>query len=293
MLILKVRRPRWELRPYIRTFAQREIGPASSEIVEPIPAQLEQHLTFDFGCPVEVLRPDGRIQLIDRTSTAGAQTRFAAHLRLRSGVESFGVFFGPTGFSQLFGVPMSELTDCLGDAGGLVGYSIRALWNRLGESSSFEDRIVVAEEFLMCRAARAQTGSTIVAAANYVFRHHGAVKIADLAHRGSTGLRQFERQFRREVGASPKTFARIARFQAALDAKVAAPKRTWLDIAHSFGYYDQMHMIHDFELLGCDSPTQLVTRLGDSRPPSLAPEENKQVVAFLIGGSQQLVEEMC
>ena len=145
----------------------------------------------------------------------------------------------------------------------------------------------------MCRAARVQTGSTIVAAANYVFRHHGAVKIADLAHRGSTGLRQFERRFHREVGASPKTFARIARFQAALDAKVAAPKRTWLDIAHSFGYYDQMHMIHDFELLGRDSPTQLVTRLGDSRPPGLAPTENKQAtVAFLMGGSQEPVEEM-
>jgi transcriptional regulator GlxA family with amidase domain len=104
-------------------------------------------------------------------------------------------------------------------------------------------------------------------------------------------LRQFEREFHREIGASPKVFARIARFQSALDAKVSAPKRTWLDIAHSFGYYDQMHMIHDFETLGRDSPTRLVAQLGDSRPPALASAENKQVdtVAFLLGGASQVV----
>jgi transcriptional regulator GlxA family with amidase domain len=89
-------------------------------------------------------------------------------------------------------------------------------------------------------------------------------------------LRQFERDFRREVGASPKVFARIARFQAALDAKIAAPKRSWLDIAHTFGYYDQMHMIHDFATLGRNSPTRLVSQIGDSRPPALVADENPQ-----------------
>ena len=143
----------------------------------------------------------------------------------------------------------------------------------------------------MYRAARIQARGMITAAADYIFRQHGAVRIADVANRGSTGLRQFEREFRQEVGAPPKLFARIARFQAALDAKVAAPQRTWLDIAHSFGYYDQMHMIHDFETLGSDSPTRLIAQLGDSRPPALASAENKQAdtVAFLLGGASQLV----
>ena len=68
--------------------------------------------------------------------------------------------------------------------------------------------------------------------------------------RSFDGLRQFERSFERDVGVSPKSFARIARFQSALDAKLVSPQRTWLDIAHSFGYHDQMHMIHDFEALG-------------------------------------------
>lgn len=79
------------------------------------------------------------------------------------------------------------------------------------------------------------------------------------------GLRQFERLFQRGTGASPKIFARVARFHAAVDAKIASPNRTWLNIAHTFGYYDQMHMIDDFEILGRHTPTDLITQNGDVR----------------------------
>jgi AraC-like DNA-binding protein len=290
MHVLKVRQPRPELRPYVRTFVQRNMGRTTSVVVEPTTAQLEQILAFDFGTPVEALYPDGRVQVIDATSAGGAQTSFACHMHLRAGAESFGVFFQPTGFSLLFGIPICELTNRQGDSSAIVGQSVRTLWNQMGESSSFENRVLIAEEFLMYRAARMQARGMITAAADYIFRQHGAVRIADVANRGSTGLRQFEREFHREIGAPPKVFARIARFQSALDAKVSAPKRTWLDIAHSFGYYDQMHMIHDFETLGRDSPTRLVAQLGDSRPPALASAESKQAdtVAFLLGGASQV-----
>jgi transcriptional regulator GlxA family with amidase domain len=100
------------------------------------------------------------------------------------------------------------------------------------------------------------------------------MRVSGVARRSSTGLRQFERDFRREVGASPKVFARIARFQAALDAKIDAPKRSWLDIAHSFGYYDQMHMIHDFATLGRNSPTRpLFANRRQSSPRSCSGRE--------------------
>src|ERR1700751_3072605 len=286
MLTLNVRQPRMELRPYVRTFAQRKIGHSSSLIVEPTTAQLEQILMFDFGTPTEMRWPDGRVLLGDRTAVGGAQTHFACHMHLRSGIEAFGIFFWPTGFMHLFGIPASELTNRRSDAEGIIGPSIRTLRNRLGETVSFEERVLISEEFLMYHAARARVGSVIVAVAEYVFRQHGAVKVADLARDCSIGLRQFEREFRQQTGASPKTFARIARFQAALDAKVAAPQRTWLDIAHSFGYYDQMHMIHDFEILGHSCPPQLISEIGDMRPTAMALDGDDLATAtHLLGGS--------
>jgi hypothetical protein len=226
MFNLKVRQPRLELRPYVRTFVQRRIDAAIPLIVQPTTAQLEQILAFDFGTPVEMLYPDKPIRRVGAHSVGGAQTRFACHMHLRGGTDSFGIFFSPTSFTHLFGIPASELTNHSGDAEGMVGHSVRVLWNRLGEAASFEQRVLIAEEFLMYRALRASREGTIVAAAEYIFRRHGAVKIADLAYKCSIGMRQFEREFRLQTGTSPKTFARVARFQAALDAKVAAPQRT-------------------------------------------------------------------
>lgn len=98
----------------------------------------------------------------------------------------------------------------------------------------------------------------------------GVTRIADLADNVGLGLRQFERRFFEEVGSRPKLYARIARFQTALDAKVARPERAWTDIAYDLGYHDQMHMVHDFWNLSGDSPGHLISQVGDMRPPALA-----------------------
>jgi AraC-like DNA-binding protein len=271
MPTLRSAQPNLELRPYVRAYAQRKFDRTDLAVVEPVPAQLEQVLNFELGT-----LPGVRHRQCE-TSTeiwiGGAQTSFPGYMDLQPGVESFAIFFQPAGWSQLFGIPMREITNRIHDATSVVGPDMRALWNRLGESSSFERRVVIVEEFLMKCVACAITQDRIAAAVSYLFRLHGAIRIPKLAHRDSMGLRQFERQFRRETGASPKVFARVARFQAALDAKLASPRRTWLDIAHTFGYHDQMHMIHDFEGLGHNTPTQLITELGDVRPPALASSE--------------------
>jgi len=86
MHTLRVRQARPELRPFVRTFVQRNIGSTCQMVVEPTTAQLEQILAFDFGTPVEAWYPDGQLQVIDPASAAGAQTRFACHMHLRGGL---------------------------------------------------------------------------------------------------------------------------------------------------------------------------------------------------------------
>jgi methylphosphotriester-DNA--protein-cysteine methyltransferase len=139
----------------------------------------------------------------------------------------------------------------------------------MGEQKSFEGRVAFAEAFLLKKLTSAAAHTQVTRAASFLFKQHGAVRIPKLGRRDALSLRQFERLFRDDVGMPPKAFARIARFQTAMDAKLADPARTWLDIAHSFGYYDQMHMIHDFELLGRNTPTQLLIEMGDVRPAAL------------------------
>jgi AraC-like DNA-binding protein len=187
------------------------------------------------------------------------------------------VFFWPSGWSELFNAPVRETTDNFDDATAFHGNAIREIWNRMGEEVTFERRIAILEAFLMSRLPRTRPASKINVAARYLFQCHGAVKIPSLGRQGALSLRQFERLFRAEVGMAPKAFARIARFQAAMDAKLASPTRTWLDIAHSFGYFDQMHMVHDFEQLGRNTPTQVLIQMGDVRPTALVCPENSSV----------------
>ena len=262
-----------ELRPYVRAYAQRVCGADDSGQVISVPAQVEQILNFELGVMPGIHHRDHLVS--DVVAVGGTQTDFSGYLDLRAGVESFAVFFQPAGWSMLFGTPVHEMTNCFMDATAVVDSSLRELWHRLGDVSSFELRVTIVEEYLLGRIASASLRNEITAsAANLIFRKRGAVGIAALASAYSIGLRQFERSFERAVGVSPKSFARVARFQSALDAKLVSPQRTWLDIAHSFGYHDQMHMIHDFEALGRTTPTHLIEQMADVRPPALVAEEN-------------------
>jgi AraC-like DNA-binding protein len=274
MRILMSSQPRPELRPYVRAYAQRMVEKDDQILVQSVPAELEQILNLEFGV-MPGIRYQGLYDVSHVAWFGGAQSSFSGYLELRPGVESFAVFFQPAGWSLLFKVPVAEVTNRNFEATAVYGPGLRSLWNRMGETSSFEARVQIVEEFLLARVTLAAAHTKMTSVVDYIFRRHGAIKISSLASRYSLGVRQFERAFERETGIPPKVFARIARFQAALDAKLVSPRRTWLDIAHSFGYYDQMHMIHDFEKLGRAAPSELITQMGDVRPPALVSEEKK------------------
>jgi AraC-like DNA-binding protein len=265
-------RPRAELAPFVRAYAQRTVDLTDSPWTQSVPAQLEQILNLELGVLPFIRHRDRDVS--KEILVGGAQDGFSGTVHLMPGVVSFAVFFWPSGWSQLFNIPVNQTTNNFDDATPLHGLAIRELWNRMGEETSFARRVAIVEEFLLRRLSSAVPDSKISRVAKYLFAQHGAVSIPEVGRQGALSLRHFERLFRLDIGMSPKVFARIARFQSALDAKLANPARTWLDIAHSFGYYDQMHMVHDFGGLGRNTPTQLLVQMGDVRPSALVSSEN-------------------
>jgi hypothetical protein len=233
---------------------------------------LEQILNLEFGVVPGIRHRDRDVSR--EILLGGAQDDFSGTLHLQPGVESFAAFFWPSGWSRLFNIPVSEITNYFDDPAPLHGTQIREIWNRMGEETAFEKRVAIIEAFLMKRISAAAGINKLHVAIAYILRRKGNVSISKLGIPGILNLRQLERLFRTEVGMSPKTFARVARFQTALDARLANPARTWLEIAHRVGYYDQMHMIHDFERLGRSTPTQLLIQMGDVRPSALVRSEH-------------------
>ena len=101
----------------------------------------------------------------------------------------------------------------------------------------------------------------VSAAANEILLHGGQIQISGLAAQVGLNLRQFERRFGQQVGVQPKLYARIARFEAALDSKARCRTKSWTEVAHDFGYYDQMHLVHDFESFSGETPTNLLAEV--------------------------------
>ena len=263
-------RPRHELRGYVRAYAQREVFCPTVDFVQPVPASLEQILEFEFKDLPIIDYYDACSEKTFQIAIVGAHTFPPASIRLRGSVESFAIFFQPLAFSHLFHVPMGELLDKSFDSLDVLGNQIRQLWLRMAESKSFLGRVAVAEEYLLKKAESISECSSIMRSALHIFEQRGMVRVDRVACGAALSVRQFERRFLDEIGVAPKLFARITRFQMALDAKIISPGCSWLTIAHQFGYFDQMHMIRDFQDLSRSSPTRLLTQLGDTRPPALA-----------------------
>jgi len=184
------------------------------------------------------------------------QTHRRGELHIRGRVDSFAVLFQPSALGLLFALPAQGFTDHDFDAQQVFGAVIARLQERLADCRTFEDRISVANQFFLQRALAAHPPGGISAAANDFIRGAGGASIPAMAERAGLGLRQFERRFVQQVGVSPKLFARMARFEAALDRMGRSPRGSWTEVAHRFGYYDQMHMVHDFSRFTGETPTR-------------------------------------
>jgi methylphosphotriester-DNA--protein-cysteine methyltransferase len=262
--------PRSELKEYVRAFAQREVNSLGVQIVQAVPACLEQVIEFEFGDRPTLEFGDGRMAQAYQVSAVGLSAYCPANIVLSGNVTAFGIFFQPVAFWRLFHVPTSELTNNFCNCSDLLGVEIQQLWYEMAQNASFESRVKLAEKFLLNRVANAAKNNEISSAALHMVQHSGMIRVDRVASRSSLGVRQFERRFIAEIGISPKLFARVARFQSVLDAKILRQNYSWTNLAYEYGFHDQMHMIKDFRSLSGFSPEQLIERFGDMRPVALA-----------------------
>jgi AraC-like DNA-binding protein len=260
--VLLASRPVPALRHLIRYYYQVQEPLLGCVTLQPVPARSPQILEFMFGTRYQVRRTDREAtENVRAVALVGSRTSPSVELILSGNVDAFTIVFQPGAFSTLFGVPAVELTNGDFDGEAVLGHGINELYARLGEVSAFHDRAHVADSFLTAIRPASESVSAIVRTAMAVIRNNGSVPISELAHQTGLGLRQFERRFDHEIGILPKLYARIVRFEAALQRRAVSPTTRWTDIAHDLGYHDQMHMVHDFTRLSGDSPDAIARQL--------------------------------
>lgn len=246
------------LRPYVRRFEQRVAELEHGELIYPIAARPDQFLEFYFEERYLIHSHDsGARELAPRSVVVGPSTYRRVDLVLNGRFEVFTIQFQPSGFFQLFGTPMQNLTDRAYEARSVLGASIGEIEDRLANAHNFMRRVDIASDFVGRRVSALKNRFDAVASiADQILINRGALRIPDAAARTGLSVRQFERKFLEHVGVAPRRYARIVRFQAALTAHLNA-RQTWIDVAHELGYHDQMHMVHDFRLFSGESPTRV------------------------------------
>ena len=188
-------------------------------------------------------------------------------------VRTVAVRFRPGAASLFVGpVPLASLIDQRAGLDQLWG---RSAADRLGDklwsvARSDAERLALLTEALYARLSLAPAGARAASAlasrvaaaapAGQSLALHavaqleasgGALRVESLAAALGVSRQYLANQFRDHVGLSPKLFARICRFQAARAAALAAePGRhghDWATLALDSGYFDQSHLIRDFQ----------------------------------------------
>jgi AraC-like DNA-binding protein len=209
------------------------------------------------------------IRKASSSTLVGLQTYRRIQLEITGNLEHFVVFFQPSGVNRLFSIPMDDLTNEDFDARSVLGPWISEAEQRLAAAGSFEERAGIMDRILLSRA-RGVERDGLAFSANEILRRSGRILVPASANLAGMSVRQFERKFVQQIGMRPKLYARIARFEAALNRKARSPMQTWTDIAHEFGYHDQMHLVHDFREFTSESPTTTLAQIETFHDDALA-----------------------
>lgn len=170
--------------------------------------------------------------------------------------------FTPLGAYCFFGLPMTEIAGRMVTLEELGDPGLMELRDRLAALNDWGRRLGLVEEFVRQRVNKAESDVSAVAwAYDMIMKRGGDTRIQDLAAALDWSRKHLNVRFHETVGVGPKTVARMARFNHAIEIANAGNK-SWADIAFAAGYADQAHMSREFREFAGTTPRQFAETRG-------------------------------
>lgn len=225
----------------------------------------------------ERVLPDGSVRLIFHLSNApGGEAPAAVAgasaepvlLTLQGHIEGLSVALRPGAAAALLGVPAGELT---GRAIALHDlwphHMATALMEQLAEAPDDAARVGLLQAALLHRVQKARALSDTARqqarhAAQLIAQSGGQRSLREVAAALCVGERRLQQLFHSQVGLSPRAWSRLARLHACLRALRGEPSPRWSALAADTGFYDQSHLINEFQSLCGLTPGLFVERHG-------------------------------
>ena len=174
-------------------------------------------------------------------------------------VELIGIRFHPGGTIPFLAQPQHELTNRIIELGAIDSTFEKEFVGALARSRALTSRVNAIDTYLTRRAQAFAGDQRLLKLTANAVRVGGRITIERLADSAGVSARQLERRFLGEVGLGPKLFCRILRFQQVFRA-VAEDSAGWAALAIDCGYYDQAHLIRDFQEFAHQTPAALLAQ---------------------------------
>lgn len=251
-----ISRPRGRLCPFIdRYVGYRQTGFAPG-LHRGLPSR---HLTFILSLdnPVEVVASPDPTQTPSSFQglVCGLHTR-AALIRHDGNEHGIAIELTPLGARAVFGLPAIELSTSVLGLDELLGRRGRHLIERLLQAPDWPARFAVLDDVLS--AGLGETATELPAEVQRAWHGFttdpGTATVAALAAEVGWSRRHLTRRFHQEVGLPPRQISRVIRFERSRSLLLSHIRRsrTLSELAVASGFYDQAHMLHQWnDLAGC------------------------------------------
>ncbi len=201
---------------------------------------------------------------------------------------TFLIQFKANGFNKIFSMPVAGFINKIFYLDDAFGAEARYLNEALQHAKDIEQMACIADKFLLhflsLQKAYNNLYDGITFVSNELFTSTPMLSIEQYAYKANMSVRNFGRRFTEQTGVSPKLYCRLLRFNNAINAKLKKPQTNWTSIAYEFGYYDQMHMVKDFQEFANLNPSVLFqSNTGFTKPDTdLTESDNEAVPSFNV-----------
>lgn len=170
---------------------------------------------------------------------------------------TFMVSFRPGALAAFSKIDIADLCDRSIDASDLLPWANQELIDRLAIAARHDPLTEFIEtlEAALVNAAHSITGIHPVIQEFARLTLEPQLRVADISNKLGITERHLRTLSQKHIGHSPKSMLQIERFTRSL--VISNHSREWASIAHESGYYDQSHMIAEYQKMTGKSPERL------------------------------------
>lgn len=248
------------MRPYVRRIVGYRLAGFTPAVHRGLPSR---SVTFivSLAAPLVIgALPDGQPGLHEFDMCVGGLHTTPVDVHHDGAQHGLHLEVTPAGARALFGMPAAELASTVVQLDALWGPRAAEFRERLAAAHDWSARFAAIEHVLVRaisdRADRPTIGRDLAMAWQRLVTTGGGIAVAALAAETGWSRRHFTQRFSSEFGLTPKTIAKVMRFERSRSMLMAPARPRLADIAAACGYADQAHMARDWREFARLSPTE-------------------------------------